>query len=168
MQKATAELDELFRQSRSDPAVLRQVLDELQFRDKPKARKLYERVRTALSRDLEGEGPGKQPSVHTEPNSKQDTTVIPSAFGIPAIAPDQAQLMAALRATFTPRGELLARWGMTDLMPQEMIETVFAVWKTRLGSVGTAGGGHVNDLERDMTHLKHLPRATKQFRECKH
>lgn len=60
---------------------------------------------------------------------------------------------ALLRETFTLEAEVLARWGMTPLLPQVLRERVVALWRAHLQEHGAAGhpyGLTLTHLENDL------------------
>ena len=59
----------------------------------------------------------------------------------------------ALRATFSERGEILSRWGMTDALPAEMAEVLAQMWAKRVGEDEDAAGRSCKKLRADMTYL---------------
>ena len=60
----------------------------------------------------------------------------------------------ALRETFTAESGVLARWGMTSLMPQVMRRDVFAAWRDLLGRGQHPGEFTIADLETDLRRLE--------------
>jgi hypothetical protein len=60
--------------------------------------------------------------------------------------------VAIFEKIYGRRGELLARWGMTDAMPDELRDRVFEMWREEL-----AGGP--KGLSRDLRRLEDDVRA---------
>ena len=177
MNMKTEDLEGLFKTHRGDPAVLRQLLLELDCREKPRALELRKKVHAALW-GAEGDGClGNGATAAAQPsreNFRREAALprldlaVPLAFGIPAAPAEQGELLEALRATFTPRGELLARWGMTELLPAEIIAIVFVEWKRLLQRPDFPRDRQLKDLELDIARLSNSewPRTDKrEFKE---
>src|SRR4051812_8886296 len=81
IQRSTEELSALFDEWRNDRAKLRGLLEELQHRDRPRAKKLREQVEQMLSRDHAQHGDNRH-------DSKQE--VLPLSEGS-ATAPTEAK-----------------------------------------------------------------------------
>ena len=154
------DLDALFLAHAQDAVVLRHLLAELENRTMPRAVKLREKVQQALTRSADGASkpsamaaPARAtPVVKSEPRPKA-TAVAEAAFCVPLTVPEEAACLKALRATFTPRGELLARWGMTESLPDELIEVVVREWKRLLKNPEAAQGRSSTDLDRDLDRI---------------
>ena len=75
---------------------------------------------------------------------------------VAVVKPDDiAGIDANLRATFTARGIILSTWGLTDLMPPEMCDEVFKMWRQRLTeNPGDPLGRTVKGLDEDIARLK--------------
>lgn len=58
-----------------------------------------------------------------------------------------------LRATFTAEAELLARWGMTPLMPSYMQELVFEEWRKRISLASDPIGRSLDSLAADQRRI---------------
>lgn len=58
-----------------------------------------------------------------------------------------------LRATFTIAGEKLARWGMTEAMPRDIMSSVAALWAERVGESEDGAGRSLGRLRQDMAEV---------------
>ena len=58
-----------------------------------------------------------------------------------------------LRQTFTVKGSLLSRWGMTELMPKEFIQVVVELWSTKITDVPDQFGRTKDLLIKNMLDL---------------
>lgn len=168
------ELEALALASAQDAVVLRNLLLELECRKTPRAVKLRQKVQEALTRS--GDGASK-PSATAAPNRAkpvaasgprpQAAAVADAAFYVPLTDPEVAQCLKALRDTFTPRGELLARWGMTESLPDELIEVVIREWKRLLKNPEAAQGRSSRDLDRDFDRIvRRQPPASPSGRQA--
>jgi hypothetical protein len=70
-----------------------------------------------------------------------------------------------LRATFTVEGELLARWGMTEDIPPEIEDRVFALWRKRLSNLPDDRGRSLRRLDEDLVSLSEERAQRQVFRE---
>ena len=62
----------------------------------------------------------------------------------------------ALRQTFSEAGELLAQWGMTEMLPPDMINIVIGEWEKVIASDKDAKGKKLEDLEKLKENLERL------------
>ena len=158
--KGVAELERLATENAGDAKVMADVIAELRKRTVPKARKLLAR--------LSGESPStlaatrKASSKSKKASSKSDSTK-PIASGLMVDAalatmnPDgdrsTEQTFELLRETFTLEGEILARWGMTPTMPNEIKKLVIVEWRKLLKGGPDDRGRSIKTLELDMLKL---------------
>lgn len=130
----------LFESSPSDRLLRKAILEELRHRSTASARQLEQRVagHTAAS-------PPRSPMT--------PAAVEPPPSAAAASELERESLLATLRATFTLEAELLARWGMTPAMPEDLQEAVFRLWADRLGTGEDRFGRSVAALNRDRRRL---------------
>jgi hypothetical protein len=62
----------------------------------------------------------------------------------------------ALRQTFSEAGELLAQWGMTEMLPPNIIKIVIHEWELIIASGQSANGQKQEDLEKLKENLERL------------
>ena len=62
----------------------------------------------------------------------------------------------ALRQTFSDAGELLAQWGMTEMLPPNIIKLVIHEWELMIASGHDANGQKQEDLEKLKEDLSRL------------
>jgi hypothetical protein len=99
--------------------------------------------------------PPKPLPIRTAP--QPNVVVRPSTvFGAGKPSGSDDELRQILRDTFTEEGELLARWGMTPRLPQEMQASVFGLFVQRLAAGPLPDGRDAASLERDRARLASL------------
>ena len=133
-------MERLFESSPSDRLLRTALLEELRHRSTASARKLEQRVAGHTADPL--------PRVPMTP-----AAVVPPPSAASVSELERASLLAALRATFTLEAELLARWGMTPAMPEELREAVFRLWAERDGVGEDQFGRSAATLQRDRRRL---------------
>ncbi len=116
----------------ADTSLHDQILHELSFRRTSKAQ--------ALARRLGG-------TTQRHPGSPSETGGKEEAF---------QRRYEALRQTFTEAGELLAQWGMTESLPQDLIKIVLAEWKVIVTSEQNSSGKTLQELEELQRNLLRL------------
>jgi hypothetical protein len=154
--------EDLARMVESDPSLKPNLIRFLGPKKAPKAR--------ALLAELQGKprpAGGNTRPMPPAPPVLQPTSVSPGgrrpgdrASGPARVAgPQTADELETLRTRvaifekiYGRRGELLARWGMTDAMPDELRDRVFEMWREEL-----AGGP--KGLSRDLRRLEDDVRA---------
>ncbi len=167
-QSPVKDLEELFLAHAQDALFLRNLLAELECRTTPRAVRLRQKVEDALARS--GDGASRRSATATPSRAKpiaareprpQAAVVAEGTFCVPLTVPEEVECLKALRDTFTPRGELLARWGMTESLPDELLEVVIREWKRLLQNPETAQGRSTTDLDRDLDRiLRNRPQAS--------
>lgn len=73
----------------------------------------------------------------------------PSDVGVPPLGSAVKQRFDILWAALDIEGEILGRWGMTSLMPEEVRAKVFSMWDAYLNTGRGMGGGRSIDRLRD-------------------
>ncbi|AMB39659.1 MULTISPECIES: hypothetical protein [Paenarthrobacter] len=127
-----SQLEELALASREDDVVLRRLAAELRLRKTLRAQKLLRTVEAspaeygeaaevgaALDSVLRQEGRVGGPDGNNDSGPSQDYESLKRKY-------------ETLRATFTLEAEILARWGMTPLLPADLQIQVFDAWEGRL------------------------------------
>lgn len=145
--------------TRDDPQLVAAVIGELGHRRGRRARKLLHQLAPANGATAAAE-PGEPNSNHVQP---EPTPQAARTYGVvdEAVTSDLVARYAALRATFTAEAEVLARWGMTGLMPEEMRSLVFDSWRARLDGNSDAHplGMTLDELAQDRALLDEELRA---------
>jgi hypothetical protein len=59
----------------------------------------------------------------------------------------------ALRRTFTEKSSIMAKWGVSELLPQDILLKVFALWKTQCSEEPDSFGRSKSSLMDDMIKL---------------
>lgn len=155
------ELERLAQSNESNAQVIEDLIEELGHRKKnPKAQRLKLRL----------ERPQQQPNVHAvNPDDSDGTPVhrvgdqMPASWqgslGLSTSSSDSADNYSALalryeslRATFTVEAELLARWGMTPLLPHHLQDLVFDEWLKKLKD-GQHGRLSISALNADRARI---------------
>ncbi len=135
-----AEMERLFESSPSDRLLRTALLEELRHRSTASARQLEQRV-TGHTADAPPRPPMTPAAVEPPPPAATVSEL------------ERASLLATLRATFTLEAELLARWGITPAMPEDLREAVFRLWANRLGTAEDRFGMSDAALARDRRRL---------------
>jgi hypothetical protein len=160
------DLEARFRGSRDDVSALVELEGELKHRNTPRAARLAGLVQRRLAELRRGDASGgrtssalqpKRPASLTRRVDPSDTTA-PTKFGlgISVSQSDHLRLLAAMRATFTAEGEILARWGMTESLDAQIQEAVLGMIRERLSTSSMPDGRGLEDLNRDVARLAHL------------
>ena len=138
--KSAMELQQIAAANLGDVKVIEKIKHELAFRSTPAAKKLLS--------ELSAGG-----SISLTPQSKPRVAVDISG----SVHKDCEMLKASyelLRLTFTEQGELLARWGLTESMPVDLLEKIRFMWIEKL----TSGYGHaiqtLEQLDKDFKQLE--------------
>lgn len=129
------------------------LIDELQYRSSPGARKLLARMR-----------PGGQPGAREgrRPAPRDPATgglEVPIERGPDEREPEQVDrdaLLAALRETYTMAAEILARWGMTSAIDGDLFEVVVRWWSGRVSEEPDEFGRSKSSLVDDVSRLHSL------------
>jgi hypothetical protein len=134
------EMERLVESSPGDIDLRKAVLAELKHRSTASARQLAGRLGEKSKSGRRASSPRVEPQ--------------PSSAPIVATRePDQRCSLEILRAAFTLEAELLARWGMTAAMPEELREAVFRLWAERVGVGEDQFGRSASTLQRDRRRL---------------
>jgi hypothetical protein len=133
-------MERLFESSPSDRLLRTALLEELRHRSTASARQLEQRV-TGHTAVAMPQKPMTPAAVEPPPPAATNSEL------------ERASLLAMLRATFTLEAELLARWGMTPAMPEDLREAVFRLWANRLGTAEDRFGRSDAALARDRRRL---------------
>jgi hypothetical protein len=115
-QKSTSDLRKMVEADPLNTNLRDSVRYELKFRNRSAARQLLEEL---------GGGSSEQPRIARRRRATDAQELS---------EPECDELRAvfeALRTTFTERGSVLARWGMSESMPQDMLEEVMSCWAAR-------------------------------------
>ena len=138
--KSAMELQQIAAANLGDVKVIEKIKHELAFRNTPAAKKLLSELSTGGSISL-------------TPQSKPRVVVDISA----SVHKDCETLKASyelLRLTFTEQGELLARWGLTQSIPVDLLEKIRSMWIEKL----TSGYGDairtIEQLDKDFKLLE--------------
>lgn len=122
--KSVAELEKIAAANLGDEKIIESIKQELAHRTTSKSKRLLNALNSG--------GP-----IELTPESGPRTTVA----GPEPIFKDCETLLASyelLRSTFSERGEVLSRWGMTDSMPHDLLEKIGSMWIEKL----LTGYGH--------------------------
>lgn len=151
------ELEILAHRESSNATVLLEINEEIAHR---RAHPATNRVRDLVTRLLQsvGESGGNEGPVGVD-ETATDLPAVPRPDATPAIVHPTRPLdewekrYETLRRSFTAESEVLARWGMTSLMPMAMRGGVFSVWRELLAHGQHPLGLTLTDLERDLKTL---------------
>jgi len=146
MESGGAELESAATREWGNPAALEVVADELRYRTTKAAASLAQRIEARLTELANG---GEYARTVGVSGSAAPARPAPPVFYPPPSNVERRY--RALRATFTNQAEVLARWGITPLMPVDMRATVLKMWSDRF----EAGESHPlgmtsEDLSRDI------------------
>lgn len=168
MQLPFAKLEEMFNTNLSDLQVLISLQQELSHRKKPYAIQLLTKVNARLetvqlkpAAQSQRAAGGKASSAASTTASNQVPKVpvrsrSPETTQPPPSFPSTETSYAHLRATFSEKGELMARWGMTPSLPRLLQETVMGGWRDLLRESPTADGRTLVNFERDITRISEI------------
>ena len=76
-------------------------------------------------------------------------------------AKDIAQRLAALRETYTEESEILAKWGITTALPEDLRTAILSQWVARLTEKPDQFGRTLATLEADTARLRKLAETAK-------
>ncbi|MDQ0822347.1 hypothetical protein QFZ79_000083 [Arthrobacter sp. V4I6] len=137
------QLEELAKSASGDSEVHRRLVAELQHRKNPRAQRLKSRLEGTIppqsaGRSARSESSGKPNAVPPVSAVSCQEPSIAATLPTPHVSAEEHESLLrafeSLRATFTVEAELLARWGMTPALPQEIQDLVFQEWTKRLTS----------------------------------
>jgi len=139
LSKSVAELEKIASANLGDEKIIESIKQELAFRTTAKARRLLDALNSG--------GP-----IEPMPAFESRTTV-----AVPEhVFNDCESLLASyemLRSTFSERGEVLSRWGMTDSMPIDLLEKIGSMWIEKLA---TGYGDAIRTYEQLVKDFKQL------------
>lgn len=147
--KSVVELRQIAVASSGDSRVIEKLKQELEHRKTAAAKKLLRELEAGGSISLETQS---RPQVEPEASISihKDCETLEASYEL-------------LRATFSEQGELLARWGLTESMPHDLLKEVASMWSEKLMS------GHGNtirtpdQLNKDFKQLGiSIPNPTKK------
>lgn len=156
IQKNLNQLTELFQEHRGDADVLEVLRFELAHRSTQAAKKLQEQVESRLA-ILKADPQPKR-------NESKRTRRRPEPLSAPkpvAEAPAIRETHDALRSTFSEEGELLARWGMSPLLPDDLFESFIDAWRAWLRQRPTADGRSTPEFDADVQRIRAIRRERK-------
>jgi hypothetical protein len=140
LSKSVAELEKIASANLGDEKIIESIKHELVFRTTAKARRLLDALNSG--------GP-----IELMPESESRITVaVPEQ-----VFNDCETLLASyemLRSTFTERGEVLSRWGMTDSMPIDLLEKIGSMWLEKLATGYGDAIRTYEQLEKDFKQLE--------------
>ncbi len=137
---STADLRELA----SDASKIPTILDELRHR----TTKASQKLRVELTNGKFIPGPARSKTY----GSHKDSDGAPAES---AVTPQQTadQRFEVLRSTFTLEAEILARWGVTPLLPAGLLGVVIEGWRSSLTMSPDVFGRSLGTLESDLARL---------------
>jgi len=146
-----ARMEQLASASDDDPEVLERLLAELEHRTVPRARRLRSRLERTVG---VSKGAPLPPVTKRGASAETDGTEATAAEVASAEFESLRQTYELLRATFTVEAEVLARWGMTSAMPQDLQELVFGEWMKRLSEEPDEAARSTWTLQEDRLHVR--------------
>lgn len=158
------ELNRRFGSARGERSTLLQLQAELKLRSTPSARDLLHKVKRAIA-NLPAHPPAQPtptpPPRVVAPTGSSSIGQRPPAAGSGASASQAPIDYELLRKSFTAESELLARWGMTASIPDDLMERVFSNWVERLTSTPDQWGRTVDSARRDLAKVKEIRRLAR-------
>jgi hypothetical protein len=146
MEKGIEDLRLIAKNNLGDSKIISEILDELEnHRNSKGAARLARMIRNGESLDA----PVRKRTAASSSSTGDEANVQPVLDGC-------TELLAryeTLRATFSERGEILARWGITDALPGDMKEQVALIWSDRVTDKEDAVGRTLKKLASDMKYL---------------
>ena len=140
MSKSVIQLRELALENLHDPSVIVKLKHELSFRTTKAARQLLAEIDSGAAIS-----PPVQPPV-----AQVVSEAITTDF---AVDNELTYRYEALRQTFTVKGSLLSRWGMTELMPNEFMQEIVKLWSTKISDTPDQYGRTKELLSKNMLDL---------------
>jgi hypothetical protein len=139
LSKSVAELEKIAAVNSGDERIIESIKHELRFRTTVKSKRLLEALDSGGQIELK---PG------FEPRAKE--------VGMESVFKDCETLLASyelLRSTFSERGEVLSRWGMTDSIPHDLLEEIGSMWIDKLATGYGCAAQTREQLDRDFKFL---------------
>jgi len=168
--KSIVDLTKLVDDKKVSQKTISEVMDELSYRTTPKAKKLLARLKkqhpssgSDASEPVTTHRPrrGKQ-SRKSKPDDDSGDGVMPSETELLGPeAKDIAQRLAALRETYTEESEILAKWGITTALPEDLRTAILSQWVARLTEKPDQFGRSLATLEADTARLRKLAETAK-------
>lgn len=121
-----------------DEITLKKIRHELTFRNTRASRRLASKLESG-EEIQETIAPRRNSRSVTEDNKKTSS--------------DIEFRYEALRRTFTEKSSIMAKWGVSELLPQDLLLKVFALWKTQCGELPDSYGRSKSSLMDDMIKL---------------
>jgi hypothetical protein len=149
IQKNLNHLTDLFQEHRGDADVLEELCFELKHRSTPAAKKLQAQVESRLAILKEDPQPKGNESKRNRRRPEPRSAPKPVAE-----APAIGEAHDALRSTFSEEGELLARWGMSPLLPDDLFESFIEAWRAWLRQRPTADGRSTPEFDADVQRIQ--------------
>lgn len=140
MSKSIIQLREIALQNLHDSTVILNLRHELSYRSTKSARQLL----TEIDSGTTISAPGPPPLAQVV--SEMTTADHEMDHGL-------ASRYEELRQTFTVKGSLLSRWGMTEIMPKDFMQAVIELWSTRITDVPDQFGRTKDLLIKNMLDL---------------
>ena len=137
----------------TSPEARERLMEELQFRNSQGARKLLARMRG-------GGAPGGERAIPTVARGRaareREIPPAPDPLEMPPEAIDREAALAALRETYTIGAEILARWGMTTAIDEELFDVVVDWWSGKVSDQPDRFGRSRSSLAHDVSRLRSL------------
>lgn len=144
--KRVEELRLIAKNNLGDSKMISEILDELEnHRTTKGAARLARMIRNGENLDA----PIRDRAAGSASSSGDESEAQPALDG----CKDLLARYETLRATFSERGEILARWGITDALPGDMKETVALMWFGRVTDEEDGVGRTLKKLVSDMKYL---------------
>ncbi len=161
MSLSAERLEAEFTKAGGDRQVLATLKHELEHRQTRAARALLEKVVAALdggtSPTRTPAAPRASPSTRRGPAPAAPTPMDRSKqVAVQPVEPPDYEL---LRASFTTEAELLARWGMTSSLPDDLMSMVFDGWCSRLKDLPDQFQRTVDAARKDREKIQRLRHA---------
>jgi hypothetical protein len=140
MSKSVIQLREIALENLHDPSVIVKLKHELSFRTTKAARQLLAEIDSGAAIS-----PPVQP-----PKAQVISEAITTDF---AVDNELIYRYEELRQTFTVKGSLLSRWGMTELMPNEFMQEIVKLWSNKISDTPDQYGRTKELLFKNMLDL---------------
>ena len=131
-------LEALAIEKNHDEITLKKIKHELTFRNTRASRKLASQLE--LGEEIQERRAPQRNSRQVNEENKEP-------------ASDFEFRYEALRRTFTEKSSILAKWGVSELLPQDILLKVFAFWKTKCDEEPDSYGRSKSSLMEDMIKL---------------
>ncbi len=146
-EKRVEDLRLIAKNNLGDSKIISEILDELEnHRNRKGAARLARMIRNGENLDA----PVREHAAGGASSSGDESEAQPALDG----CKDLLARYETLRATFSERGEILARWGITDALPSDMKEQVALMWSGRVTDEEDGVGRTLKKLVSDMEYLR--------------